>query len=168
MRLKVNKIKCLSCEDIIESKSQHSYVTCSCGKCSVDGGLAYVRRTYSGDDMSPYEELSEYEDGRKLSCMLTTGPRFNTWYRKYYEGEVDSVRIEKLIDFVQNMGYVLYDKGNGHLDIILDYDDTPVMEDCTWKEALTFLKEKIEELSSQDFPFEEEQGIVNTMLKLVG
>ena len=33
-----NVIRCKSCGDIIESKYTHDYVTCKCGRCSVDGG----------------------------------------------------------------------------------------------------------------------------------
>lgn len=53
-----NKIKCRCCGDVIESKYTHDYVKCSCGRCVVDGGKEYLRRTgYSYD----IEELSEYD-----------------------------------------------------------------------------------------------------------
>lgn len=51
-----NIIKCRNCGDIIESKSTHDFLTCKCGKCSVDGGLEYLRR--SGDN---FEDLSLIE-----------------------------------------------------------------------------------------------------------
>ena len=35
------KIKCLLCEDIIESKSIHNLVTCTCELCYIDGGNYY-------------------------------------------------------------------------------------------------------------------------------
>ena len=38
-----NKVKCKHCGDIIESKYHHDFVTCSCGKVSIDGGLQYFR-----------------------------------------------------------------------------------------------------------------------------
>ena len=50
-----NKIRCKSCGDIIESKTTHDFRQCSCGKCAVDGGLDYLKR--SGND-NDYEELS--------------------------------------------------------------------------------------------------------------
>ncbi|WMJ76965.1 MULTISPECIES: DUF7695 domain-containing protein [unclassified Sedimentibacter] len=34
-----NSIQCECCGDIIESKTVHDFVTCSCGRCSVDGGI---------------------------------------------------------------------------------------------------------------------------------
>lgn len=51
-----NVIKCKLCGDIIESKSVHDFVTCSCGAVSVDGGHDYLRRCGNRDD---YEDLSE-------------------------------------------------------------------------------------------------------------
>lgn len=39
-----NRIRCLKCKDIIESKHVHDYVTCKCGACSVDGGHDYLKR----------------------------------------------------------------------------------------------------------------------------
>ena len=40
-----NRIQCKYCDDIIESKTVHNFVTCSCGRCSVDGGKEYLRRS---------------------------------------------------------------------------------------------------------------------------
>lgn len=56
-----NMIKCNRCGDIIESVSVHSYVTCSCGTVSVDGGKEYLRRSFknSKDD---FTELSQFEE----------------------------------------------------------------------------------------------------------
>lgn len=59
MIIKRNRAKCLFCGDIIESKFRHDFVTCSCGKLSVDGGTAYLRRSF--DDYSMVEDMSEVE-----------------------------------------------------------------------------------------------------------
>lgn len=32
------KIRCLKCNDIIESLNVHDYKTCKCGACLIDGG----------------------------------------------------------------------------------------------------------------------------------
>lgn len=37
------KIKCLKCNDIIESLSVHDFKYCKCGACSIDGGNEYTR-----------------------------------------------------------------------------------------------------------------------------
>lgn len=55
-----NRIRCLNCNEIIESKYRHDYRSCNCGLVSVDGGLDYLRRGYpSGKPAQWYEELSE-------------------------------------------------------------------------------------------------------------
>lgn len=55
-----NCIRCKVCGDIIESKSVYDFKTCSCGACSVDGGLAYLRRVVDGKEC--YAELSVTEE----------------------------------------------------------------------------------------------------------
>lgn len=57
-----NKIRCLHCGDVIESKTVHNFVTCSCGCCSVDGGHYYLRRCFKSSPEEDYEELSVEED----------------------------------------------------------------------------------------------------------
>ena len=56
-----NAIRCNLCGDIIESTYRHDFVTCKCGRCSVDGGLDYVRRgcVHSRDD---FTERSAFEN----------------------------------------------------------------------------------------------------------
>jgi hypothetical protein len=56
-KILVNKIQCSTCEDIIESKHRHDYVTCRCGRVSVDGGADYLKRTFEPD--AKYKELSK-------------------------------------------------------------------------------------------------------------
>lgn len=53
-----NRIKCLKCGDIIESKYTHDFVQCSCGACFVDGGHDYMR---IGGKKEDWEDLSEWE-----------------------------------------------------------------------------------------------------------
>ena len=64
-KIKVNRIKCKFCGDIIESKHRHDFVECKCRKVAVDGGTDYLRRVFPKEIIWPtdaYEELSEYED----------------------------------------------------------------------------------------------------------
>lgn len=44
------KIKCLNCNDIIESKHRHDLVTCKCDNCYIDGGQDYLH--FGGNDYS--------------------------------------------------------------------------------------------------------------------
>ena len=37
------KIRCLKCNDMIESKDLHDCASCKCGACSIDGGNQYTR-----------------------------------------------------------------------------------------------------------------------------
>lgn len=59
--IKINRIRCNSCGDIIVSEHCHDFKRCRCGRVGVDGGREYLRREFmeSTDD---YTELSEYED----------------------------------------------------------------------------------------------------------
>lgn len=56
-----NAIKCNHCGDVIESKTRHQFVECSCKTVYVDGGLDYLRRGFQ-NSQDDYTELSEYED----------------------------------------------------------------------------------------------------------
>lgn len=57
-RLIRNRIRCVKCGDIIESKSVHDLKSCSCGAVFVDGGLDYQR---IGGNRENWENLAEYE-----------------------------------------------------------------------------------------------------------
>ena len=54
-----NSIQCKYCSDIIESKTVHDFVTCSCGRCSVDGGKEYLLRS---EEEGSYVDLSIIEN----------------------------------------------------------------------------------------------------------
>ena len=51
------KIKCLKCNDIIESLSVHDYKKCKCGACSIDGGNEYTRYIHWVYDDGHEEEI---------------------------------------------------------------------------------------------------------------
>lgn len=55
-----NQAKCLLCGDMIESKSRHDFVTCSCGSLSVDGGKLYLIRSFQ--NRLDWEERSIVEE----------------------------------------------------------------------------------------------------------
>ena len=58
--IKSNKIRCKHCNDIIESKHRHDFVSCSCGAVAVDGGTTYLRRCFPDFPTEDhFEELSE-------------------------------------------------------------------------------------------------------------
>ncbi len=56
-----NSAKCLICEDEIESKHRHNFVTCRCGALSIDGGKEYIRRCFKHEN--DFEDTSKFADG---------------------------------------------------------------------------------------------------------
>lgn len=67
-----NRAKCRLCGDIVESKHQHDYVSCSCEEIAVDGGNAYHRACFKnrenfialdddGNEIIPKHEKDEKE-----------------------------------------------------------------------------------------------------------
>lgn len=59
------KIKCLKCNDIIESLSVHDFKYCKCGACSIDGGNQYTR---DGGDFEYIHWV--YEDGHEEEIVI--------------------------------------------------------------------------------------------------
>ncbi|WP_456238737.1 DUF7695 domain-containing protein [Paenibacillus tarimensis] len=44
--IKRNIIRCLGCNDILESTHRYDYRACRCRRVSVDGGLDYLKRGF--------------------------------------------------------------------------------------------------------------------------
>lgn len=61
MKIKVNKIQCRNCGDILESKHVHDFQGCSCGNVFTDGGKSYLRRGFKNSE-DDYLDLTEYEE----------------------------------------------------------------------------------------------------------
>lgn len=60
-KLKLNSVKCLSCNTTLISKHQHDFQMCSCdNKVFVDGGNVYWRVGYNNRDL--VEDLSVWEE----------------------------------------------------------------------------------------------------------
>ena len=57
--LTLNSVRCLVCNEVLVSKSQHHFVMCSCpNETATDGGNVYQR--YMGRDLDKVENLSKY------------------------------------------------------------------------------------------------------------
>ena len=57
--LTINSVRCLVCNEVLVSKSQHHYVQCNCeNQTMTDGGNLYQR--YMGRDLDKVENLSKY------------------------------------------------------------------------------------------------------------
>lgn len=65
MKILRNAARCLICDEVIESKFRHDFVTCKGGHFFVDGGRDYCR--YGGltadVDVEQLVDASLYEDG---------------------------------------------------------------------------------------------------------
>lgn len=59
--IKCNKAQCNSCGDIIESTHRHDFRWCGCGALAVDGGQAYLKRSFDRTK-PPFTELTEYHN----------------------------------------------------------------------------------------------------------
>lgn len=56
-KIKINKVQCPKCKDVIASEHRHDFVWCRCGNVAIDGGKDYIKRSaYSTE----WKELSEY------------------------------------------------------------------------------------------------------------
>ena len=82
-----NRCKCSLCEDIIESKHRHDYISCGCGSIFTDGGLTYVRRGGVDldyiIDMSVYRRMTKAEvwaDLKRLRVSIKEMPYMKAYY----------------------------------------------------------------------------------------
>jgi hypothetical protein len=61
MKLIRNRVKCLACDEVIESNYRHDYKTCGCpNETMVDGGIDYQR--FGGADLKLVEPLPEFTE----------------------------------------------------------------------------------------------------------
>ena len=61
-----NQAKCLLCGDTPFSSHRHDMRHCKCGSIAVDGGMAYLRRLGSSDDMEDMSVVIDDEVGQEL------------------------------------------------------------------------------------------------------
>ena len=66
IKIKLNRIKCKKCGDIITSENRHDFKWCKCGACAVDGGTSYLKRC---GDINEIEDLSEFEGEKENDDM---------------------------------------------------------------------------------------------------
>lgn len=57
--LTLNSVRCMCCDEVLVSKSQHHYTQCNCdNQTMTDGGNLYQR--FGGKDLDKVENLSKY------------------------------------------------------------------------------------------------------------
>lgn len=123
-----NSIKCNHCNDEIESKYRHDFVTCKCGKVSVDGGKDYGRILFT--ELSDYTDTSIVDNG---SHELRR--QYITWGNNYDKD------MNRLPETIYNP---IKDMTTEHIQAILDggwSKDNPFYEEL-FKEELKFRENK--------------------------
>lgn len=54
---RTSKVRCLACQDVIESKYTHDFVRCKCKSIFVDGGPDYLRFGWPSGDYRKWVEV---------------------------------------------------------------------------------------------------------------
>jgi len=79
-----NSIKCLSCDDEIESRHVHDFKFCKCGKIAVDGGHEYLKRCGERrfmQETSEFGELPDAEDDAEWISVMFDGLDDEDWVK---------------------------------------------------------------------------------------
>ena len=74
------KIKCLYCNDTIESKSTHNLVSCKCNNCYIDGGQDYLH--FGGNDFNKI--LIIFDDGTEI--LASDEEEYKNKYEEWDKG----------------------------------------------------------------------------------
>lgn len=59
---KGSRVRCLACNDIIQSTHRHDFVRCECGAIFVDGGSDYLRMGFPAGEPESHLEVLEDEE----------------------------------------------------------------------------------------------------------
>ncbi len=77
MKLLLNAIRCMACDQIIQSTHRHDFKHCKCGKVAVDGGLEYIRRVGHLDlieERCAYEWSPHFRPGDAAGKFIVWSP----------------------------------------------------------------------------------------------
>ena len=125
----LNVIICVSCGDKIESLHRHDFQTCSCGSCSVDGGLDYQK--YSGKlsgalDASVYSNMP-YEMIRQIAYRISRGKDGKSKSTKITFDKMSDAHLQNSIDYCLNINTQydrfikdIYHRVDFHLQLLLE------------------------------------------------
>ena len=91
-----NAAKCRLCGDVIESKSVHDFVVCSCGEIFVDGGHEYLRR--GANNFENLIDKTQYAD---------PNPNFKPTWQYFSKTQEEWINCKSTDDKIQllNCGY---------------------------------------------------------------
>lgn len=114
-----NRVQCIHCNDVIESKHSHDFQTCSCGRVSVDGGRDYLKR--SCDSQDDYIELSETRTDNDRPSVADCLEEVTEY--------LENMTPEEKVEF--NRKYQeFYRKGHPNRDAYKRYDYHPTQRWC--------------------------------------
>ena len=65
-KIKVNRIRCRKCGDVITSESVHDFKFCKCHSCAVDGGTAYLAIPKTG---KTYQRLKRFRRNNQFRLL---------------------------------------------------------------------------------------------------
>lgn len=109
----MNKIKCLICNDVVESRFLHEHAYCKCGNVSVCGGL--INPIIRGSNYSHTKEANEMEDPVKQvkqSCDTNHDKQ-----RDYYiSRDAQLYALERLLAKFHELPDHMLDKPVSHRD----------------------------------------------------
>jgi hypothetical protein len=98
----VNRGYCPHCDDRIQSNYRHEFVTCSCGKSSLDGGLIYIRVV--GDTVTqPLYEDDDFELIRKFHCRGSRGKDGKSELKWIPLCEMSNEHLQSAIDYNEGL-----------------------------------------------------------------
>ena len=77
------KIKCLLCDNVVESKHTHNLVTCKCDNCYIDGGENYLH--FGGKEFDKI--LIIFDDGTEIlaSDEINYRKKYEEWEENKYK-----------------------------------------------------------------------------------
>jgi hypothetical protein len=105
-RISKNAAKCLSCGDVLESKYRHDFMTCSCGCVSVDGGMDYIKRCGSFNNIEELTESRRFSETELNSYIdeYTRQMRTNKIYSEaYYLTTINAAKYFRELWYNQSM-----------------------------------------------------------------
>jgi len=103
MAILVNKIKCLSCGEVLISIHRQDFQQCNCeNKTHADGGIDYLKR--GGKDLSLIEEQSVYDTDsiekiREAVVRGSVGKRGNEKLTYVLLKDIDDEWLENIITY---------------------------------------------------------------------
>lgn len=79
------KIKCLNCNDIIESKNRHDLVSCKCSNCYIDVGQDYLH--FGGKEFDKI--LIVFDDGTEV--LASDKEKYKKKYEEWEENKIKEI-----------------------------------------------------------------------------